>query len=133
MPYQNTVFINLPVSDLERSVKFYTALGFVPNKTFADKNSTMVSLPLGPGSNPHESPIKIMLLNHSFFSTFLPPGVKIADPNATAQSILCFSRESREACDEFVAKAKEAGGRTEIREKTEMEKMMEKGGMYGSA
>ena len=133
MPYQNTVFINLAITDLQRSLAFYTNLGLVQNKTFSDENCTMVSLPLTPESNVHESPIKIMLLNHSFFSSFLPKGIAIADPKNTAQSIICFSRDSREGVDEMVAKAKEAGGRTDIREKTDMEKMMEQGGMYGAA
>ena len=134
MPYQNTIFVNLPITDLQRSLSFYTALGFVQNKTFSDANSAMISLPLTADSNAHESPIKIMLLNHSFFSSFLPSGVKIADTKSTCQSILCLSRESREAVDEMAKKAGEAGGKTDIRQKTEMEKNMEQGeGMYGNA
>jgi hypothetical protein len=133
MPYQNIVFINLPVTDVDKSAAFYKALGLVANKTFSNKDCAMVSLPLAPDTNPHESPIKIMLLGHTFFQTFVPPDRKIGDPNSTVQSIICFSRESREAVDEFVAKAKEAGGTTDIREKTDMEKMMEEHGMYGAA
>ncbi len=110
MPYQNTIFLNLPVSDLQRSLTFYSAIGFVQNKTFSDANSAMISLPLLPNSDAHESPIKFMLLNHSFFSGFLPSGMEIADTSKVAQSIICFSRENRDGVDEMVKKAGEAGG-----------------------
>lgn len=134
MAYQQTVFINLPITNLQRSLAFYSALGFVQNKSFSDDNSAMISLPLTSESNAHESPIKIMLLGHHFFNTFLPGGIKIADTKSVCQSILCFSRPSREGVDEMEAKAKEAGGTTGIREKTELEKKMEQGeGMYGAA
>lgn len=33
------VFINLPVTDLERSKKFYAALGFINNPMFTDENA----------------------------------------------------------------------------------------------
>lgn len=134
MAYQQTVFINLPVTDLQRSLAFYLALGFVQNKSFSDANSAMISPPLTPDSNAHESPIKIMLLSHHFFNTFLPNGVEIADAKSVCQSILCFSRPSRQGVDQMEAKAKDAGGKTGIREKTELEKNMEQGeGMYGAA
>ncbi len=134
MAYQNTIFVNLPITNLQRSITFYSALGFVQNKSFSDDNSAMISLPLTADSNAHESPIKIMLLGHTFFNTFLPSGIKIADTKSVCQSILCFSRPSRADVDGMAAKAKEAGGKTDIRKKTDLEKNMEQGeGMYGTA
>ena len=32
------VFVNLPVTDMQRSIKFYEALGFEQNKKFSDEN-----------------------------------------------------------------------------------------------
>lgn len=97
----------------------------------------MLSLPLQSdtkAANANNSPINIMLLTHPFFTTFLPKGIEIADTGKTAQSILCFSRESKEAVDEMVKIVGENGGKTGIREKSEMEKEMEgKGVMYGAA
>ena len=34
------IFINLPVQDLDRSVTFFTALGFSFNPQFTDANAT---------------------------------------------------------------------------------------------
>ena len=34
------IFINLPVQDLDRSVAFFTALGFSFNPQFTDANAT---------------------------------------------------------------------------------------------
>lgn len=33
------VFVNFPVTDLSRSIEFYTALGFQQNKEFSDDNA----------------------------------------------------------------------------------------------
>lgn len=46
--------------------------------------------------------------------------------------MLAFSAESKEEVDAIVKRVDEAGGKTGVREKNEMEKEMEKAGsMYG--
>ena len=37
---QKMIFVNLPVEDLDRSVRFFTALGFRFNPQFTDENAT---------------------------------------------------------------------------------------------
>lgn len=137
MPYEHNVFINLPVSNLEKSIAFYTAVGFVQNKTFSNDQSAMMSLPRAGGSTSgpeaHEGTIKIMLLAHPFFKGFLPKTVEIADATKVSQVLVCFSRESKEAVDEFVEKAAANGGRKDIKEKSDAEKQAEQGGMHGGA
>lgn len=133
---QNSVFINIPVADLSRSIKFYSALGFVQNAAFSNDVAAMMSLPPAPSSAPavaHDGPIKIMLLTHPFFQGFLPQGVTIPDATKTAQVIVCFGKDSKEAVDEFVDKVAKNGGRKDIRAKTDIEKQMEEGGAYGAA
>ena len=93
----------------------------------------MVSLPLSPDSKTNDSPIKIMFMGKDFFSSFLPNGVGVTDPQKSVQCTLTLSRSSREGVDELMAKAKEAGGKTGIRGKTDLEMKMEEKGIYGDA
>ncbi|OAP59730.1 hypothetical protein AYL99_07028 [Fonsecaea erecta] len=132
MPYAQTTFLNLPVSDLARSIAFYTSLGFVQNHTFSNSTSAMISLPiLTHFTNPHESPIKIMLLCHDFFESFLPPNKSMANAKTTAQMIFCISQESKEAVDTMVNKAAGSGVDVDIRGRNEAQKKAEQNsGMY---
>ncbi|ETN44442.1 uncharacterized protein HMPREF1541_10623 [Cyphellophora europaea CBS 101466] len=133
-PYQNSLFLNIPVADLTRSIAFYTAIGFVKNETFSSPEAGTMSLPPTPsttGPAAHGGTIKIMLLTYDFYSSFLPPGVQMGDPQKAAQCIMCLTRESKEAVDEIAETAAASGGSKDVREKTAMEKEMEKSGMYG--
>lgn len=132
--YQNTIFINLPVSDIDKSIAFYTAIGFVQMKAFSSSTAAMMSLPPTPSSTgqaAHEGAIKIMLLAHSFYRDVIPPGTEPGDPRKVASSIICLSRESREAIDDIAEKAARAGGEKDVREMSEAEKRMEEMGIYG--
>ena len=94
------IFVNLPVKDLDRSVAFFTALGFTFNPMFTDENATCMVL----GENNF-----VMLLVEKFFQTFTPKPV--ADAHRATEVLLCVSADSREAVDELVRKAV-AGGAT---------------------
>lgn len=129
--YQTTFFLNLPVSDLPAATKFYTALGFVQNKTFSDENATMVSIPLDlhksepDSSAAHKSPLKVMLLSQPFYKGFVPDDRELANPRKTSQVLLCFSIASREKLDAFLEKAKDLGAEIDVR------KVQDHGWMYG--
>jgi len=132
MSYQHTIFLNLPVANLQASIEFYTAIGFVQNKKFSSDTDVMMSLPPVGATQPqaHEGPIKLMLLSHSSYKSFLPPNIDIANPKKVAQCLICLSRPSKEAVDEMCEKGAETGGKKDIREKTEVEKQMDQVGMY---
>lgn len=96
----------------------------------------MMSLPAFPsasttGPQAHEGPIKIMLLTKPFFQKFLPASMEIADQTKVAQTLVCVSRESKEAVDAFVEAAAKNGGKKDIRPKNEEESGDSQGGMYG--
>lgn len=94
------VFINLPVSDLSASTKFYEALGFTKNPTFSnDKASSMV----------WSDEISVMLLVRDFYKSFLPHK-EIADTKQTSSVLLALSMESKEAVLKFADTAKQNGG-----------------------
>lgn len=93
------IFINLPVTDLQKSVAFYEALGAQKDERFADDSAVGVGI---------SETIKLMLLTHERFATFTPK--TIPDARSHAQVLLCLSKDSRQAVDEAVDKAVTAGG-----------------------
>lgn len=94
------IFVNLPVSDLPRSVAFYKAVGAEQNPQFSDETGAMMSF---------SEEINVMLLTHDKFRQFTPK--RIADSRETTEVLLALSSDSREAVDEIVGKALAAGGR----------------------
>jgi hypothetical protein len=94
------VYINLPVEDLEKSTKFYQALGFKKNDTFSnDKASGME----------WSNEIIVMLVTHGFYKTFIP-GKQIIDGSTTSGALLALNFESKEAVQKFADTAKANGG-----------------------
>ncbi len=93
------IFVNLPIHDLKRSVAFFTRLGFSFNTRFTDEHATCMIV----GEN-----IFVMLLTKPFFKTFTHKG--ICDSNKSTEVIICLSADTREAVDEMVNQAIEAGG-----------------------
>lgn len=93
------IYVNIPVKDLSRSVKFFTALGFKFNSQFTDDKATCMIV---------SDDIFVMLLSENFFKTFTKK--EINDTTKTSEVILCLSAESREKVDEMVNKAVKAGG-----------------------
>jgi predicted lactoylglutathione lyase len=97
------IFINLPVADLERSVRFYEGIGGRKEPKFSNQAAAMIVL---------SDAIHVMLLTHPFYSSFT--GKPIADAHATSQVILCLSAESPAAVDAMAEAAAEAGGRVDV-------------------
>ena len=106
MPTQ--IFVNLPVKDLDRSVAFFTALGFTFNPQFTDKNATCMII---------SDSIFAMLLVEPYFKTFTPRA--LCDTTTHTKAILALLAESKAKVDEMADAALEAGG-TEPRERTDM-------------
>lgn len=96
------IFVNLPVKDLQKSVAFFTALGYRFNPQFTDENATCMIV--------SEGQVFVMLLVEKFFQTFTPK--PIADAKAGTEVLIALSCESRAQVDEMVKKAVAAGGRT---------------------
>lgn len=92
------IFVNLPVKDLNKSVAFFTKLGFTFNPQFTDENATCMIV----GEN-----IFTMLLVEKFFKTFTRK--PISDATKSTEVLIAIDVESREKVDEMVKKAKDAG------------------------
>jgi len=93
------LFVSLPTSDLERSARFYTALGTTINETFSDQNGTCFVW---------DDNIFFMLIKREFFATFTDK--PIVDPAVAVQTSHSFSRPSREEVDRIVEAGVAAGG-----------------------
>lgn len=97
------MFVNLPVQDLQRSIAFFTQLGFGFDPRFTDDNATCLVL----GEN-HFA----MLLKRDFFQTFTPK--TIVDAHTQVEALVALSMGSRAEVDEIVAKAVAAGGTADV-------------------
>jgi uncharacterized protein len=93
------IFVNLPVKNLNKSVAFFTALGFTFNPKFTDENATSMIV---------DDNIFVMLLVESFFKTFTDKA--ICDAKTSTEVLVCLSCDSRQKVDELVSKAVAAGG-----------------------
>ena len=95
------VFISLPVENLEKSLAFFSALGFSRNPQFSDETAACIVV---------SDTIHIMLSNHEKFKMFTPKAV--CDTSIAVEVLISLSCESREEVDALVAKALAAGGST---------------------
>lgn len=93
------IFVNLPIKDLEKTKEFWIKLGFSFNPQFTDDKAGALML----GEN-----IFAMLITEPFFKTFIAQK-EIADSDKFSEVINAVSVETKEAVDELVDKALEAG------------------------
>ncbi|WP_433802530.1 VOC family protein [Actinomycetospora sp. CA-084318] len=96
-----SMFVNLPVTDLDRSKAFYEALGFRINPAFTDHNAACVVV--------EEDHNFFMLLLRDFFQTFTDR--PIGDPSKDVLTTIGLFLDSREAVDATVAAGLGLGGR----------------------
>lgn len=94
------VFVNFPVSDVNRSAAFYEKLGFTKNNEFSNDEAVAMVW---------DDHFWIMLLNHKFYSRFLKDKT-IANTQTTSSSLIAFSLESANAVKKFAETAKANGG-----------------------
>jgi uncharacterized protein len=106
------IFVNLAVKDLDRSVQFFTKLGFAFDPRFTDEQATCMIV---------SDEAFVMLLVENRFKDFTKK--EVADSTTQTEAILALSAESREQVDELAEKALEAGG-------AEANDPMDHGSMY---
>jgi uncharacterized protein len=92
------LFVNLPVTDLERSKAFFAKLGFSFNPNFSDETAACMLV----GEHAF-----VMLLTREKFAQFSK--LPIADPPTHTLALYCFSAASREEVDSVSAAALAAG------------------------
>jgi predicted lactoylglutathione lyase len=113
--YQQMIFVNLPVADVDASKKFFAELGYTINPQFSDDTTASVVL---------SDTIIVMLLAREKYAQFTTK--QIADARTTSEVLVALSAESRAAVDELVERALSLGA-SEPREPRDF------GHMYGRA
>ena len=96
---KHKLFVNIPVSDLQRSIDFFEALGFTFNTQFTDATATCMLV----GEDAY-----FMLLTKNRFADFSKR--PLGDPRTETNALYAISVESRAAVDAMVNKAIAAGG-----------------------
>lgn len=93
------IFINLPVADLNKSMEFYTRIGFTNNPVFTDETAACMVL---------SEEIYAMLLTHGKFSEFTSK--KIIDAKTGIGVINSISVDSLEEVNTMADAALSGGG-----------------------
>ena len=93
------IFVNLAVADLERSVEFFSELGFAFDPRFSDETATCMIV---------SDEAFVMLLHESRFGDFTKK--HLADSSVQIEAIVGVSAQTREEVDELADKALAAGG-----------------------
>ena len=100
----DTIFINLPVKNLDRSIEFYSALGFRSHPIFRGEGACCMCV---------SENINVMLQTLEHFRHFT--NKPIADPALSTALLLCLHCESPQQVDCLVEIALAAGGTTSTR------------------
>lgn len=100
MKYQG-ICVNLPVSNLSRSVAFYTHLGFVPHPRFRGPDSQCLVV---------NAFIQVMVHLAGSLSHFTPKPV--SNPAEKTGVVTCLFCDSKAQVDELVNRAIAGGGAT---------------------
>jgi len=93
------IFVNLPVKDLNKSMKFFQALGYTFNKQFTDATAACLVI---------SEDIYAMLLTHAKLKELTSPA--ICDAAGSSKVMIGLSCENRGQVDDLVRKAVAAGG-----------------------
>ena len=93
------LFVNLPVTDLQRTIRFFEALDFSFNPHFTDHTATCMLV----GEDAY-----VMLLTEERFQEFSKR--PLGDRSKETHTMLAFSAASREDVDRLVKAAVQAGG-----------------------
>jgi predicted lactoylglutathione lyase len=101
MSMAGRIFVNLPVTDLTKSMDFFKSLGFAFNPQFTDDKAGCMVV---------SDTIFVMLLRREYFATFTPKPV--ADARKSTEVLVALSCDSRKDVDDLVSKATTAGGST---------------------
>jgi len=88
------IFISLPVADLDVSMTFYKAIGFVNNPDFTDDTAACMVW---------SEAINVMLLTHAKWRTFTSRPIPPSTSSEVALNVSCDSRELVDAMNDAAA------------------------------
>ncbi|WMY07591.1 VOC family protein [Paraburkholderia phenoliruptrix] len=103
-----SIFVNLPVADLQKSKAFYEALGFKNNPQFTDDTAACMVW---------SESIFVMLLTHAKWQTFTS---RPLPQSGSSEVMLALTCDSKEAVDRMNDAAVECGGTADINPKQDL-------------
>src|SRR3546814_8026996 len=96
------IFVNLPVTDLARSMEFYAALGFTNEPRFTDDTAACMVW---------SEAIFVMILTHAKWRDFTDRPIP---PTTSSEVSLALALANRDAVDAMVAAAALHGGTADV-------------------
>jgi uncharacterized protein len=96
------IFVNLPVTDLPKSIVFYEALGFTINPAFSDATGACMVW---------SEAIHVMILTHEKWRNFTTRPIP---PKTQSEVSLALALDSKAAVDAMIAAAAAYGGTADI-------------------
>lgn len=96
------IFVNLPVTDLSRSVAFYEALGFTRNPDFSGEDTACMVW---------SEAIFVMLLTHDRWRTFTARPIPPADSSEVMLALSCDDKAHVDALNDAASRL---GGQTDV-------------------
>ena len=96
------IFVNLPVADLPRAMKFYDALGFTNNPQFSDAAGACMVL---------SETIHVMLLTHAKWAGFTTRPIC---PAGSSEVSLAITVDSKDEVNRLVDAGAAAGGTADV-------------------
>jgi len=96
------IFVNLPVTDLDRAKAFYGALGFTFNPQFSDDAGACMVW---------SEAIYVMILTHAKWQGFTARPIC---PSGSSEVSIALTVDSRDAVDRLVAAGAAAGGMADV-------------------
>ena len=96
------IFVNLPVTDLARSIQFYEALGAVKNPQFSGATTSCMVF---------SEAIHVMLLTHERYRDFTSR--PIANTRKTSASLIALNAASKDEVNAVIVRAAAAGGQAD--------------------
>ncbi len=94
-----TIYLSLPVKNVDNSRQFFTRLGFDYQPLFSDEQCACMMI---------DENIYLMLLGEQRFRSFIND--EIRDSTTSTEVLTCLSADSKEQVDETVGLALAAGG-----------------------
>ncbi|WP_162940165.1 VOC family protein [Gryllotalpicola protaetiae] len=95
-----SIYVSVPVADVERSTRFFTAIGWSVDERFSSEHGTGFVIADGQ---------YLMVVEREFFAGMVKSGKTLGDPAKVALAAIAFDLPSREAVEELVARAAAAG------------------------
>lgn len=96
------IFVNLPVSDLPRAMRFYEALGFTNNPQFSDDTAACMVL---------SETIHVMLLTHAKWQSFTTRPIC---PPGSSEVSLALSVDSKDEVNRLAEAGAANGGTADV-------------------